>query len=448
MPGPKDTERNSPKQNSPAPGETIKTPDHERRPILQGQLELLKSIPRAVLLREAGLAVLPLLLSFALLTVSALPAFHAIRVTPTTFGFYAYQALVQDVQAYRLTLLDHHVTPEQVSEAHQRVLSSTRTPGQFASLTQVETFGDATLKHIDLLMTQNTPESVEAAAREAIQLNAQTSNYVNSVIAQNGQSLKIMRVALLGTAFLTGLLSAALIARALWFWRVERERQLKRDARQREALSMASHELRRPLQRLLLLSDLLRQVESQEERQQLLSQIEDSAAQIASRADLSRLNDLYLDVSLKLSRRDLRPVVRTTAAPHSRVRLFLPETPINWTFDVDRVRQMLENLIENALKYTYGPVEVTLDMHAGQPRIQVRDFGEGISSASMEKIFLPYERGPRGLIQGQGLGLSLVRRYARAHGGDVILSRPQSGPGLVVNLTLGHPDSTMITMNE
>lgn len=413
-------------------------------PPLQAQLELLRSVPRGVLLREIGLAALPLLLSFTLLTFSALPAFRAIQVTS---GFYVYQALVQDVQTYRITMLDHHATPEQIMEAHHRVLSSTRTPGQFTALSQVESFGDASLKHIDQLVTENTAKSIEAAAHEAVQLNAQTSNYVNSVIARNVEALKVMRLALMTTAILTGLLSAALIARALWFWRLERERQQRRDARQREALSLASHELRRPLQQLLLVSDLLRQVEGQEERQRLLTQIEESAAQIASRADLSRLNDLYLDVTLKLSRRDLRPVVRSSVAPHTRVRLSLPDAPLTWTFDLDRVRQMLENLVENALKYTYGPVEVTLDMHAGHPRVLVRDFGEGISVASQEKIFLPYERGPRGLIQGQGLGLSLVRRYARAHGGDVILATPGSGPGLVVILTLGHPDSTAATLN-
>lgn len=427
---------------------TVPQPPRSRsrfRTTLQAQWGLLRSVPKVVLLREMGLAALPLLLSITLLTVSALPAFHAIQVSPSPFGFYAYQGLIQDLQTYRLLRLDRHATPEQVWEAHQRVLSSTRTPGQFGALAQVETYGDASLRHIDELVTQNSSASLETAAREAIQLNAQTSNYVNATVSRNMEALKLMRLALLGTALMTGLLSMTLIARALWFWRLERDRQLRRDARQREALNLASHELRRPLQHLLLVSDLLRQVESQEERQQLLTQIEESAAQIASRADLSRLNDLYLDVSLSLSHRDLRPVVRSSALPHSRVRLMLPDTPVLWTFDRDRVRQIVENLIDNALKYTYGPVEVSVDLYDGQPRIQVRDFGQGLSSASLEKIFLPYERGPRGLIQGQGLGLSLVRRYARAHGGDVGLITPDSGPGTLAVVTLGQPDATLPT---
>ncbi|WP_240738371.1 sensor histidine kinase [Deinococcus fonticola] len=403
----------------------------------------MRTVPRGVLLREVGLAALPLLLSFSLLTLSALPAFHAIQVGRGRQGFYSYQGLVQDIQAYRIALMDHQASPQDRREAYQRALSSTRTPGQFVALREIETFGDARLNHINQLMGTNTLQSVGQAAQEASLLNAQTNSYLSSVASRNVQALGVMRLALLGTAVLTGFLSMALIGRALWLWRAERERQLRRDARQREALSMASHELRRPLQKLLLLSDLLRQVECPEERQQLLTQIEESAAQIASRADLSRLNDLYLDVTLKLACRDLRSALHGAGSGNTRVRVHLPDTPLTWLVDIDRVRQMVENLVENALKYTFGPVEVTLDMHDGQPRIRVRDFGEGVPVSLQERVFMPFERGPRGLVQGQGLGLSLVRRYARAHGGDVTLIKCPGGPGMVAIVTLGHPDSTL-----
>ncbi len=194
--------------------------------------------------------------------------------------------------------------------------------------------------------------------------------------------------------------------------------------------------MRRPLQSLLLASDLLRHAETQEQRAHLLGLIEDGAAQLASRADLTRLNDLYLDVTLRPRSQDLRPLLERFAAP--RVELSLPLEPLVWPVDGDRLRQIVENLIENALKYTDGPVEVTLREVGGQPEIMVRDHGPGLSTTLHGQVFLPYDQGPRGLRGGQGLGLPLVRRYARAHGGDVTLVTAP-GRGLQATVRLGQP---------
>lgn len=402
-------------------------------------------VPLRVIFRELLLAALPFLLSVALFTFATLPAFRVLRVAGNVGGIYAYQGLVQDVQTYQVTRLRPGSTAEEKFEAQQRARSSTQNPAQFTALKQVETFGDARLAHIDALLARGTEEALAQASAEAVRLNAQAANYVTSVSQRNVKTMYVMRWALIATAVLTGLLSMLLIGRALWLWRAERERQVRRDARQREALSLASHELRRPLQQLLLASDLLRQVEDVQQRQELLSRIEDSAAQIASRADLSRLNDLYLDVNLHLARRDVGAVVRAVVGNQARIHLTLPPAPLIWWVDQDRLRQMVENLIENALKYTSGPVEVSVAEEDGQPAIRVRDHGEGIPSSLLENVFLPYERGPRGLVQGQGLGLSLVRRYAHAHGGEVTLQPASDGPGLLALLTLGQPEDRAVT---
>jgi len=400
----------------------------------------LHRVPRGVRLREAALAALPALLTATLLLVATQPAYRTLLARGDGWSLYAYQGLAQDVQQYQVARLDPVLAGDERRDIRDRVLSSLYTPAQFEALRAVESQGDARLANVRALLEQDTPASVAAAARQAIQLNAQAENYANAQGRAYLGAFAEMRRTLLLTALATGILSMLLILRALGLWRSERERRARREARQREALSLASHELRRPLQALLLASDLLRQAETPEQRQHLLGMVEDSALQLASRADLSRLDELYLDVTLRVAPTDLRRLVERFAG--GRVRVRVPAGPLIWAVDPGRVRQILENLVENALKYSAGPVEVTLgspgNPAVASPQMTVRDHGPGISAEQRARLFLPFERGPQGLTPGQGLGLSLARRYARAHGGDVTLEDAPGG-GTLARLTLGEP---------
>lgn len=387
-------------------------------------------------LREVVLAALPAVLTVVLLLLATQPAYETLIRNGNGWTPYAYQALAQDVLAYQVAQLDPRQGGGQRQMKYEMALSSAANPGQFTMLPAVEAHGDARLARIEALLRQNTAASIAQAAREAIRLNAQAGDFANETRVQYVQALEAMRRALIGTALITGILSMLLTVRALLLWRAERERRSRREARQREALSLASHELRRPLQALLFASDLLRQADTPEQREHLLSLIEDSTAQLASRADLTNLQDLYMDVNLRLTRPDLRPLVQRAAG--GRVCVQVPAEPVLWPVDVDRLRQIIENLVENALKYTSGPVEVALATPGGRPTITVRDFGPGIPIDLRERVFLPYERGSHAPAQGQGLGLPLVRRYARAHGGDVTLEDAPGG-GTLARLTLGEP---------
>nr|WP_221269807.1 sensor histidine kinase [Deinococcus budaensis] len=398
-------------------------------------------VPPGVRLREALLAALPALVTVALLLVATQPAHQSLLARGDGWSLYAYQGLAQDVQQYQVARLDPALDPAERRDIRDRALSSLHTPAQFAELKAVEGQGDARLAEVRALLERDTPASVAAAARQAVQLNAQAENLANARGQAYLEAFNQMRRALLLTALATGVLSMLLIWRALLLWRSERERRALREARQREALSLASHELRRPLQALLLASDLLRRAETPEQRQHLLGMVEDSALQLASRADLSRLDDLYLDVTLRVAPTDLRRLAERLAG--GRVQVRVPAPPVVWPVDPGRVRQILENLIENALKYSAGPVEVAVERAAAPvpgapPQITVRDHGPGIPAEQRTRLFLPFERGPQGLTPGQGLGLSLARRYARAHGGDVTLEDAPGG-GTLARVTLGQP---------
>lgn len=403
-------------------------------------LSLLQGVPRRVLIRETALALLPALLTLGLLLMATQPAYRSLIENERDWSPYEYRALAQDLQTYQIARLDPTVNTDEREDSRLRALSSTSTPGQFDDLGMVESYGEARLKSINRDLQLNTTSSVKRAVMTGLRLNAQADTYANTISKKAINALQRLQLTLILAAGLTALMSLLLITRALLMWRAERERRSRREARQREALSLASHELRRPLQSLLLASDLLRHAQSAEQRQHLLSLIEDSVVQLDSRTDLTRLNDLYLDVILRVQRTDLRPLVQRLAA--RRVDVCVPEAPLLWPVDANRVRQVLENLVENALKYTTGLVEVQLRLASNQPEITVRDYGPGIPPALIERVFLPYERGPQGLDDGRGLGLALVRRYARAHGGDVCLSHAADG-GLIATVRLGEPSTLL-----
>jgi signal transduction histidine kinase len=112
--------------------------------------------------------------------------------------------------------------------------------------------------------------------------------------------------------------------------------------------------------------------------------------------------------------------------------------------DPERVRQIMLNLLTNAVKFTPRGGQVTLACAAdvGSVRIMVSDSGRGIPAGELERIFEPFVQVDRHLThgsqQGVGLGLSIARDLARRMGGDLTV-RSTIGSGSVFTLTLPRP---------
>jgi signal transduction histidine kinase len=108
--------------------------------------------------------------------------------------------------------------------------------------------------------------------------------------------------------------------------------------------------------------------------------------------------------------------------------------------DLRRVQHTLANLIDNALKYTDpgGEVVVSLTRHDKTASIAVRDTGPGIPDQERARIFERFFRGDHSRCQpGNGLGLSLARAVARAHGGDITVdSSPEGGSTFTIMLPI------------
>ncbi|MBC7672471.1 MAG: hypothetical protein H7247_08620 [Polaromonas sp.] len=108
--------------------------------------------------------------------------------------------------------------------------------------------------------------------------------------------------------------------------------------------------------------------------------------------------------------------------------------------DEDRTRQILLNLLADALKFTGAGGLIALEAIgiAGEVRIPMRDTGIGISAAKLEQIFEPFvqaERALRPSDQGVGLGLAISRQLARAMGGNLRV-KSELGAGSTFTLIL------------
>jgi two-component system osmolarity sensor histidine kinase EnvZ len=101
------------------------------------------------------------------------------------------------------------------------------------------------------------------------------------------------------------------------------------------------------------------------------------------------------------------------------------------------VRRALANLIDNALRYAGEPIEIETRAEPGFAVVEVRDRGPGIPDGEAERLKRPFTRldPARSGASGAGLGLAIVDRVARSHGGALELARGPQG-GLVARLRL------------
>ena len=112
------------------------------------------------------------------------------------------------------------------------------------------------------------------------------------------------------------------------------------------------------------------------------------------------------------------------------------------------LRRLIVNLLDNALKFTpaRGSIDVGLKSAPTRAIIRVADTGQGIHPAQLPHIFDRFFRGAGSPGEGSGLGLSLCREIARAHGGEIAVANlPAAGCAFVVTLPLHREDPNRAT---
>ncbi|WAC18680.1 ABC transporter substrate-binding protein [Luteolibacter sp. SL250] len=231
-------------------------------------------------------------------------------------------------------------------------------------------------------------------------------------------------------------------------------RALAENAAKSRFLSVLAHEVRTPLSGILSSLWLYKTSETQEEKDQVVEIAEMSSNH------LLRLVDNTLDHSkLEAAKMDVEkmPVIIDefldrivelfhAAANAKAISLEMeidPAMPDTITTDPTRLRQILSNLISNAVKFTSkGGVKVVATQETPYSTVEfkVQDTGPGISPDQTEKIFEPYAQADPSVSRehgGTGLGLSISSQLARLLGGEV---RVESKPGEGATFTLSIPD--------
>ena len=158
-----------------------------------------------------------------------------------------------------------------------------------------------------------------------------------------------------------------------------------------------------------------------------------------NRGDLNlRVRGVHLDMLLRELRRQYQ---EAASAKGITLSLYLEEEVV-MEGDADRLRQVLVNLVENALHYTpaAGKIELSLFKEENTARVLVRDTGMGIEPLDLPHIFEPFYRGAQqSTYQGYGLGLAICREIVSAHGGTIRVESqvgPEGGTTFFVSLPL------------
>ena len=220
----------------------------------------------------------------------------------------------------------------------------------------------------------------------------------------------------------------------------------------------ASHELKTPL--MVLRAGVERSLTHPEAPGEVVNTLDETLRQInemtelvtnlltLARADEGRSSLMVVEADLTALLAETVETAEILGEEHGVVvKVELPSGPLRAMVEPGRIRQLLMNLITNALKYTPrgGAVDISLVAAGDEAVLQVRDTGIGIATGDLPHVFERFwradpARSRTGERPGVGLGLSIVKWIVDAHGGAIdVQSRPGRGTTFRVSLPLVQP---------
>ena len=234
--------------------------------------------------------------------------------------------------------------------------------------------------------------------------------------------------------------------------RQEREIALRESASKSKFLARMSHELRTPLNAVLGFAQLLLADETGSDPESALRQRRLEHIRSAGQHLLTLINDVLNlsaleggEVLIKLAPVDLQALVEQTLPMVAslqelqQVNVEQGALDLHLMADATRLRQVLLNLLSNALKYNRpgGSVRIEALRRGSSVLLRVTDTGRGMSDEQLRHLFEPFNRlgADRGEIEGTGIGLAIVKALVERMGGSVHVDSRQ-GAGTVFELRL------------
>jgi PAS domain S-box-containing protein len=306
----------------------------------------------------------------------------------------------------------------------------------------------AVAEHRQILIEDMDSDPRFSAHREAARADGYRSLFVIPLFARSGAVIGCIATFFPAPRRLSsresrlldlyGLQAAEFIENAQLYEKIQED-----DRRKDEFLAMLAHELRNPLSPILNAAQAMRSSQLEEEDRRHATEVLERQAR-----SMARLIDDLMDVSritrgkidLQRETLDLRTVVQraieTTAGVFAqrghRLDLSLPPDALWVEGDPIRLEQVLDNLLNNAAKYTQsgGSVRIDLEKDGDQGVIRVTDSGVGIAPEMLPRVFDLFVQADRSLDRAQGglgIGLTVVRSLVEMHGGSVEVA--SEGPG-------------------
>lgn len=218
-------------------------------------------------------------------------------------------------------------------------------------------------------------------------------------------------------------------------------------------LGMAAHDVRNPLGLIMSFSDfLIRETEDKlsEQHQKFLEIIHSSAEfllkLIEDLLDISQIESGKLNLKLEeadlieLAERNVQLNNILASEKKITINLRYDQKPVSCIIDKQKIEQVFNNLITNAVKFSHPESEINVKITAKKQSVLVefQDQGIGIPVGQTEKIFQPFNNVSSSGTAGEkstGLGLSIVRKIVEGHGGSIAVeSEPGKGSRFYVEL--------------
>ncbi|WP_129628240.1 PAS domain-containing sensor histidine kinase, partial [Candidatus Oscillochloris fontis] len=217
-------------------------------------------------------------------------------------------------------------------------------------------------------------------------------------------------------------------------------------------VSMASHEFRTPLAAILATTETLTIYRDRMNEAQIDARLDKIRQQVMHMKEI--MEDVLQLARIQAGRMEFKPLIEdfdalcreiveeyeTQVRQPGRIAYLCPQRPVLAEIDPRLMRQIISNLISNALKYSapQSQVQVTLQREAHQVVLMVTDQGIGIPPDDLKRMFDPFHRATNvGTIAGTGLGLSITHQAVEMHHGTIqVVSEMDKGTTIRVAIPL------------